>query len=91
MLNTQDLFTKKIWQSLSFGECFSTWKGRGGWWIYIVIKPVAAKVIRQHNMQHGPQHVLCIITFEIKKKDIIVLVNEYHDELPYVKTVQHFL
>ena len=70
----------KFGKSLSFGECFSTLKGRGGWWIYLVFKPVAAKVIRQHMYNN----------FWNKKKDIIVLVNEYHDELPYVKTVQHF-
>ena len=37
------LITTKIWQSLSFSEFFSSWKGDG-----FVVELVAAKVIHQH-------------------------------------------
>ena len=60
------LITLKIWQFLSFGEFFSSWKR--GWY---VVKLVAAKVIRQH-MFFFWQNLFLIISFltifEIKER-----------------------
>ena len=50
------LVTEKIWQSLSFGEFFSSLKGGGG--SGFVVKLVAAKVILQHLFFFAVTHLL---------------------------------
>ena len=47
------LIIEKIWQLLSFGEFFSSWKGGG-----FVVKLVAAKVICQHMFFFTLTHFL---------------------------------
>ena len=83
----------KIWKSLSFGDFFSSWKGGGGG---CVVKFEAAKVIRQHTFFFSSFLYIIffinrfVIIFEIKKKDMIVLVHKNHDKRPKATQVHHF-
>ena len=78
----QNFNYNEIWQSLSFGEVFSCWKGGG-----FVVKLVAAKIIRQHML------FLYIIISKIiisEIKYMIAQVHENHDKWSNVTPVQYF-
>ena len=70
----QNFDTEKIWQSLSFGEFFSSWKGTG----FVIKLVAAAKVICQHMFFFTLTYFL-ENNLQNKKKDTIVLVHENHD------------
>ena len=55
----------KIWQSLSLGEFFSSWKGDG-----FVVKLLAAKVIRQHMFLFTLSYFLVNNLWNKKRYDI---------------------